>query len=42
MTGHNGSNGSTMSSRIEKYGQWMGTIAENISFGEDNGKEIIM
>ena len=31
-----------MSDRIERYGQWSGTIAENISFGEDNAKDIIM
>jgi len=28
-----GTNGSTMSSRIEKYGQWDISVAENLSSG---------
>ena len=29
--GHTGSDGSTMCSRIEYYGQWESTVAENVS-----------
>lgn len=33
ITGHTGSDGSSMTDRIERYGDWMGHIGENISFG---------
>ena len=33
ITGHTGSDGSSMTDRIERYGEWMGHIGENISFG---------
>ena len=41
ITGHHGSNGSSMSSRLEKHGEWMGSIAENISYGQSSGKDVI-
>lgn len=28
-----------MTDRIERYGEWMGNIGENISFGQKTGKE---
>ena len=28
-----------MTDRIERYGDWMGRIGENISFGEKTGKD---
>jgi uncharacterized protein YkwD len=39
ITGHTGSDGSSMTDRIERYGEWMGNIGENISFGQKSGKE---
>jgi len=39
---HTGSDGSTMSERMERYGQWNRAIAENISFSEKTGKDIII
>lgn len=40
-TGHIGNYGSTMSERIERYGAWNGTIAENISYGFREPKDIV-
>lgn len=40
-TGHVGSHGSTMPERIERYGQWRSSIAENISYGLQTPREII-
>jgi uncharacterized protein YkwD len=28
-----------MTDRIERYGEWMGHIGENISYGQKTGKE---
>ena len=33
VTGHTGTDGSSMSDRIERYGEWDVTIGENISYG---------
>lgn len=33
VSGHNGTKGSTMTSRLDKHGKWGGTCGENISFG---------
>lgn len=42
IVGHTGSDGSSMSDRIERYCQWDGQIAENINFGEDAPRKIVM
>lgn len=42
LTGHDGTNGSTMSSRISKYGQTQGWSGENISYGQDSGLEVVL
>ena len=39
---HKGSDGSTMSERMERYGRWNKSIAENISFSEKTGKNIVL
>ncbi len=40
--GHVGSDGSTMSQRIERYGNWRGRIAENIDYGDSEARRIII
>lgn len=40
-TGHNGSDGSSFDSRASRYGRWSGAMAENISYGNNSGREIV-
>jgi hypothetical protein len=42
LVSHIGSDGSRMSDRINRYGTWYNTIAENISFSETTAKEIVL
>lgn len=42
IVGHSGSDGSTMTDRIERYGEWMGHVGENISFGQSSGMDGIL
>ena len=42
QTGHTGPNGSTMQTRIAKYGQFITTIGENIAYGTTGGREIVL
>jgi uncharacterized protein YkwD len=39
---HQGSDYSTMADRMERYGKWESIIAENISFTEKTGKDIVL
>lgn len=39
MTGHTGTDGSSMGDRIERYGEWNITIGENISYGQTTGED---
>lgn len=41
-TGHDGSDGSTMDSRIRRYGAWAGTAAENIDYGSANARDVLI
>ncbi|ACF11756.1 SCP-like extracellular [Chlorobaculum parvum NCIB 8327] len=41
-TGHTGNDGSSMSDRIERYGQWDGCIAENLAYGFDDARQVIV
>lgn len=42
ITGHSGSDGSKPFDRINRYGEWQQTAGENISFGNDQGRAVII
>ena len=42
QVGHVGRDGSTFSSRISRYGSWGGSCAENIDYGYNNARRIVM
>ncbi len=42
VTGHSGSNGSTMAQRIEKQGRWKGGVSENVAFQQYTGLDFIL
>lgn len=41
-TGHDGGDGSTMDTRIRRYGAWMSTAAENIDYGSANARDVLI
>ncbi|RMI06525.1 MAG: hypothetical protein D6681_08560 [Calditrichaeota bacterium] len=41
-TGHIGSDGSEPFQRLERYGKWQGMAGENIAYGDDSARMIIM
>ncbi len=41
-TGHNGRLSGSMDRRIERHGQWQGGIGENIGYGYDNPRWVVM
>ncbi|EAR94566.1 SCP-like extracellular protein (macronuclear) [Tetrahymena thermophila SB210] len=42
ISNHTGSDGSSMSNRLERYGDWMGKIGENIDFGSKTARDIVL
>lgn len=40
--GHKGRDGSSFSDRISRYGTWSGSCAENIDYGYNNARRIVM
>jgi uncharacterized protein YkwD len=42
VVGHDGTDGSTMSSRINRYGTWGRGASENISYGYNTAREIVL
>jgi uncharacterized protein YkwD len=42
LIGHQGSDGSTVGERVNRYGSWEKQVGENISYGLDNARDIMM
>jgi hypothetical protein len=42
LTGHRSSDGSDFTARIARYGTWSGEIGEEISYGPDEAREVIL
>jgi uncharacterized protein YkwD len=40
--GHTGRDGSQVTDRVNRYGTWQGQVGENISYGGDDAREIVM
>jgi uncharacterized protein YkwD len=39
--GHTGADGSILPERIERHGEWVGLIAENIGYGYSTGQDVV-
>ncbi|MBU0926636.1 MAG: CAP domain-containing protein [Spirochaetes bacterium] len=42
QTGHTGSDRSTMSQRAERYGSWIKTLGENIAYGAETARDVVI
>lgn len=42
QTGHSGSDRSSMDGRIKRYGSWLKTAGENIAYGPETAREIVI
>ncbi|MGL4369607.1 MAG: CAP domain-containing protein, partial [Spirochaetota bacterium] len=41
-TGHDGSDGSRIGARVNRYGKWAGAVGENISYGSTSAREFVI
>lgn len=42
LLGHDGADQSNPQSRVERYGQWLNTMGENIAYGQLTGREVVV
>jgi uncharacterized protein YkwD len=42
VTGHNGTDGSSPFDRMNRYGKWSGGAGENIAYGSETGRKIVI
>jgi uncharacterized protein YkwD len=42
LASHDGSDGSNVSDRIERYGEWDGALAENVEFGSRSAEDVVI
>ncbi|OHD18884.1 MAG: hypothetical protein A2Y38_14560 [Spirochaetes bacterium GWB1_59_5] len=42
QTGHSGSDRSTMGQRVERYGAWQKTAGENIAYGAESARDVVI
>lgn len=42
LTGHDGADQSNPQGRVERYGQWLNTMGENIAYGQLTGREVVV
>jgi len=42
LVGHDGSDGSTAVQRMERYGKWEKTAGENVAYGVDKARDIVI
>lgn len=42
LVGHTGKDGSKMTDRISRHGEWLGSCSENISYGEATARGIVL
>ena len=40
--GHQGKDGSRTADRVSRYGKWSGKLAENISYGQSDAREVVL
>ena len=41
-TGHKGSDGNFVDARVNRYGEWAKAIGENIAYGEENARDVVL
>lgn len=41
-TGHKGSDGNFVDARVNRYGEWTKAIGENIAYGEENARDVVL
>ena len=42
ITGHDGTDGSKLADRLKKYGHPVATYGENLSYGQNTGRQVVI